>query len=306
MAVFRVDKTKDYTVMSNHHLRNTALSMKAKGLLSLMLSLPDNWDYTMFGLSTISADGQSSIRAAVAELENAGYLKRRRLRNDKGQLTETEYTILEQPETLANKAKQPICENPPLEKPTVVNPPVENPMLEYPPVGKPTVEIRTQLNTNISNTKITNTDSSSIYQSIPPDEPQRPPSRRVSQSDGMDMMDAMETYREIIYENIDYDLHLERYGSERIDELVQLMLDTICSRSESIRIDRSDFPVEVVKSRLLKLRHSHIEYVLDCLDKTTTKIHNIRSYLLTALYNSLTTLDSYYRAAVSHDLYGGP
>jgi len=112
MAVFRVDKIKDYTVMSNHHLRNISLSMKAKGLMSLMLSLPDNWDYTLSGLATISTDGLSSIRAAVAELEAAGHLKRRRIRNDKGQLAETEYTILEQPESGALSGTEPICENP--------------------------------------------------------------------------------------------------------------------------------------------------------------------------------------------------
>ena len=97
MAVFRVERTKDFTIMSNHHLRNRNLSLKAKGMLSLMLSLPDDWDYTMAGLAHICRDGLSCIRGTIAELEEHGYLKRRRLRNDKGQLTETEYTILERP-----------------------------------------------------------------------------------------------------------------------------------------------------------------------------------------------------------------
>jgi tRNA A37 threonylcarbamoyladenosine dehydratase len=79
------------------------------------------------------------------------------------------------------------------------------------------------------------------------------------------------------------------------------MLDVICTQNASIRIDRSEFPADVVKSRLLKLGHAHIEYVLDCIDETTTKIRNIRNYLLTALYNSFTTMDSYYRTAVNHD-----
>ena len=267
-----------------------------------MLSLPDNWDYTLFGLSTISTDGLSSIRAAVNELEEAGYLKRRRLRNDKGQLTETEYTILEQPEQLENTAKQPICDFPTLEKPTL-----ENPMLDFPTLGKPTLENRTQLNTNISNTEQSKTDLSSIHPSIPSGHSRQSSRPRAERQPGrMDMMDEMEAYREIIHENIEYEIHVEHYGSERIDELVQLMLDAICTRSPTVRIDRADFPSEVVKSRLLKVGFSHIEYVLDCLDKTTTKIHNIRSYLLTALYNSTVTMDSYYRAAVSHDLYGGP
>ena len=119
-------------------------------------------------------------------------------------------------------------------------------------------------------------------------------------------MDEIDTYREIIRKNTEYTILVEQYGQERIDELVQLMLDTVCSRSEIIRIDRADYPAEVVRSRLLQLGYSHIAYVLDCMDKTTTQIFNIKSYLLTALYNAPATMDSYYRAAVNHDFNGGP
>ena len=87
MAVFRIDKTRDYTVMSNHHLRNTSLSLKAKGLLSLMLSLPEDWDYTTKGLSKICKDGIDSICSTIKELEQHGYIIRQRVRNEKGQLT---------------------------------------------------------------------------------------------------------------------------------------------------------------------------------------------------------------------------
>ena len=97
MAVFRIEKTKDYTVMSNHHLRNNELSLKAKGLLSLMLSLPEDWDYTLRGLSKICKDGIDSIRVGVQELEAQGYLVRQRIRLPNGQLGSVEYTILEQP-----------------------------------------------------------------------------------------------------------------------------------------------------------------------------------------------------------------
>jgi hypothetical protein len=107
LAVFRVEKTKDYTVMANHHLRNTLLSLKAKGLLSLMLSLPENWDYTTKGLSCICKDGIDSINATVKELEEQGYVVRRRIRNEKGQLTSIEYTILEQPQHLDTRESQP-------------------------------------------------------------------------------------------------------------------------------------------------------------------------------------------------------
>ena len=100
MAVFRIEKTRDYTVMSNHHLRNTELSLKAKGLLSLMLSLPENWDYTTKGLARICKDGVDSICAGVRELEEQGYVVRERVRNPNGQLGAIEYTILEQPRYL--------------------------------------------------------------------------------------------------------------------------------------------------------------------------------------------------------------
>ena len=98
MAVFRVEKTKDFTIMSNHHLRNTELSLKAKGLLSLMLSLPEDWDYTTRGLASICKEGVDSVCATVRELEAAGYIIRRRIRDKNGQMRGMEYTVLEQPQ----------------------------------------------------------------------------------------------------------------------------------------------------------------------------------------------------------------
>ena len=97
MAVFRVERTHNYTVMSNYHLRDKSLSLKAKGLLSQMLSLPEDWDYTLAGLARINAEGRDAIRAAVQELERAGYILRSRVRDDKGCLRGTEYVIYERP-----------------------------------------------------------------------------------------------------------------------------------------------------------------------------------------------------------------
>ena len=153
MAVFRINKTRDYTVMSNHHLRNTSLSLKAKGLLSLMLSLPDNWDYTTKGLASICKDGIDSICSAVKELEQHGYIVRERVRNDKGQLTTIEYTILEQPETTLPEQEKPERENPVL----------DNPVLGKPEQGCPEQENPAQLNTNISNKDLSNTNTSTTY-----------------------------------------------------------------------------------------------------------------------------------------------
>ena len=127
MAVFRIEKTRDYTVMSNHHLRDMSLSLKAKGLLSLMLSLPENWDYTMKGLARICKDGIDSISGGIRELEEHGYLIRERVRGANGQLGSIEYTILEQPKEPTPAQEKPIRENPVQANPTLVTPVQEEP-----------------------------------------------------------------------------------------------------------------------------------------------------------------------------------
>ena len=120
-----------------------------------------------------------------------------------------------------------------------------------------------------------------------------------------DGMRERNAYRDLIMDIVEYDFLIERYSKERMDELVDLMLDTVCSKRDYITIAADDYPKEVVKSRLLKLNSGHIEYVFDCIDKNTTKVRNVRKYLLAALYNAPTTMDTYYRAEVNHDLYGG-
>ena len=116
----------------------------------------------------------------------------------------------------------------------------------------------------------------------------------------------IEQYRALIEENIDYDILLEEmpYEQERLEEIVGLMTDAVCSSRSHIRVAGSDFPAEVVKSRLLKLNAEHIRFVFDCLKKNTTEIRNIRQYLLTALYNAPVSINSHYAAQVNHDLYG--
>ena len=281
MAVFRVEKTRDYTVMANHHLRNKALSLKAKGLLSLMLSLPDDWDYTLKGLAKICRDGVDSIAAAVKELEDAGYVIRKRVRDQNGRVGEMEYTILEHPK-----------EDIPPERDFPVQ---ENPVQENPAQEKPEQEKRPQLNTKESNTQTSNMQKSNPILS------------NLTQTDdrmGTDEMMKRAQYRELLKENIEYDILTEnhRLDRERIDELLELMTDTVCTNRKMLRIAGDDYPAEVVKSRLLKLNSMHIEYVLECMAKNTTEVRNIRKYLLAALYNAPATIDSYYTSLVSHDM----
>lgn len=290
MAVFRVEKTRDYTVMSNFHLKDKSLSLKSKGLLTMILSLPDDWNYTTRGLAAICKEGVDSISSALRELETAGYLIRRRLRDVKGKITDTEYTIFERPR------------KPEAADPCTGQPDTPQPYTENPDMGKPCTDNTTQININQVIPKKSNMDESSTHQSI---SAKRKAPAFLPHSKPTDRMDEMEPYRELIMDNIEYDILTQQYGRERMDEIVELMLETICSKREYIRIAGDEYPREVVKSRMLKLTSVHVQYVFDCLDRNTGKVHNIKAYLLTALYNAPVTIDSYYRAEVNHDLYGG-
>ena len=288
MAVFRIDKTRDYTVMSNHHLRNTELSLKAKGLLSLMLSLPENWDYTTKGLAAICKDGIDSISSCIRELEKHGYIIRERMRNEKGQLTTIEYTILEQPKNTPPEREKPIR---------------ENPVLDIPAQAEPIQENTAQLNTNKSNIKELNTDISNTYPIKSYQKESKPTQPTKEKSDRIGY-DEVETYRQIIKENIDYDVlsvNLNRDAS-MLDEIVDLMTETVCTQKSSLVIAGDTYPAAIVKSKLLKLTSEHIEYVIDCMRENTSDIRNIKKYLLAALFNAPSTIDSYYTTKVNHDM----
>ena len=296
MAVFRIDKTRDYTVMSNHHLKNKALSLKAKGLLSLMLSLPDDWDYTTRGLAHICKDGIDSICSGVQELEEHSYVTRRRIRNEKGQLTEIEYTIMEQPVSADVESHSPKREKPVLDNPILGNPVLGNPKQAEPEQEKPA-----QLNTNRSKTNPFNTLSQNPYpiKSYPINPAE-------AGTDGMEK-DAMNEYREIVKENIEYSVMRDNfpYDHERLDEIVELMAETLCSQKATICIAGDDYPAASVKMKLLRINSLHIQYVFECLDKNTSEIRNIKKYLLAVLFNAPSTMGSYYKAQVNHDMYGG-
>ena len=284
MAVFRIEKTRDYTVMSNHHLKDRTLTLKSKGLLSMMLSLPDEWNYTTRGLAAICREGVDSIGVALKELETHGYIRRTQLRDEKGKITDTEYVIYEMPQ-----CEPPSSPGTPL--PGTAKPYTENPDMGIPDTAEPCTENPAQLNTNqVINNQRNN--SLNKYQSI--------------NLDGMDRMDERSEYEEIIKENLDYDILCQdpKFDKDRFREIMDIMLDAVCSTAPTIRINGEDMPQQVVKSRFLKLNSSHIEYVLEAMNKNPSDIRNIRAYLLTALYNASLTIDNYYSALVNHDFYG--
>ena len=285
MAVFRIERTRDYTVMSNHHLRNANLSLKAKGLLSMMLSLPEDWNYTTRGLAKICKEGVDAIGAALRELEAAGYIVRHKLRDRQGRISDTEYVIYEQPQ---------------LRKPDTDSPDTENPYMDKPDTEKPA-----ELNIEKSNTQKQN-----IYGSSTDSIPFRDcaadclPERK-----GRDAMSVteIENYRELILENIEYDCLKQRYPLylDDLNEIVELLVETVCARRKTTRISGADFPTEILRSRLLKLDSYPIEYVLDSLQKNTTQVRNIKQYLLAVLFNAPTTMYIHYTSLLNHDMHAG-
>ena len=314
MAVFRVERNTGYTVMSNHHLRNKELTLKAKGLLSQMLSLPEDWDYTLAGLSHINREKIDAIREAVKELEKAGYIVRSRERDEKGRLRGADYVIYEQPQPREPEAATSSEQPPILDLPTLENPTLDNPTLEKPTQEKPTLENPMQLNKDIQKTDLSkkeksNTDLSSNH-SIPILSPNPSPLREETaepERKGTEAADAYSVYEEIIKDNIEYEHFIKHTGidRERLDEIVSLILETVCTKRKTIRIAGDDYPAELVKAKFMKLNSSHIEFVFDCMKENTTKIRNIKQYLKAVLFNAPNTIDSYYTALVNHDMYGG-
>lgn len=265
MAVCRVERTGDYTTMSNHHLRNMEISLKAKGLLSVMLSLPDNWDYTIKGLSIINKEGLDSIRSTIHELELAGYVERQRIRDAKGRFRTAEYIIREKPIS-------PMSANPTL----VVS------AQEIPTQNNPTQISKEEI---IKDKSIT--DLSITHSFFQPQE-----------TEGMNGNDE----RNRIKNQIEYDCMAERYSKRQLDELVEIMLEVALNRSQTIRIGRDqEYPREYVQERFSKINASHIERVMEGIEDNQTPVKSTKAYLLAVLFNSVSTLDHYYTIQANAD-----
>lgn len=291
MAVFRIERTRDYTMMSNHHLRDKALSLKSKGLLSMMLSLPEDWNYTTRGLAKICKEGVDAIGGALRELESAGYIVRHQMRDRQGRISDTEYVIYEQPQPKASDTPQP----------DTASPDTENPYLDTPDTAEPYTEKPAQLNKD-RRSKEKEIPNGSITDTSNPDPIYPPTPLQGAGYDGM----GYEAAREIVRENIEYDILTQdpQQDKEQLDEVVDLMAETLCSRRQTIVVAGDEYPAEMVKEKLLRVNSMHIGYVFDCLKQNTTYVRNIKKYLLASLFNAPSTMGSYYSALVNHDMYG--
>lgn len=264
MGIFRVIKTKDYTVINNYLCKDRRLSLKGKGLLTVMLSLPEDWDYTIRGLSAILLEGERAISSTLKELEALGYLERNVLRNKRGIITDTEYIIYEQPK---NPVK--IDEEPPK---YAGLPQADFPLVDSADVESSHPDNGGQLNTNKLNTKELN----NILSSAKEAEPEIPV--------------TYEEAHDRITENIEYDrlLITNPEDMEMIDEIVGVMSDVVSSEADTVRINRKQVEYSQVRDRFLAVKRKHMEHILKALKTSETDIKSIRSYIKTCVYNSIT------------------
>lgn len=279
MAILKNESRAQYTVVLQSVIRDENLSLKALGLLVKLLSMPDNWHFSEQGLLSIfKNDGQSSVRSGLKELEQFGYLVRKRTRNEKGQVANVDWTIRETPLLPTKNDGAP--------PPHLENPITDNPHLVSPNLVSPNLEINLQSITKESKTK------KSITKSI---------------NQSKELMDRIDGFRELIKKNISYDSLRGDWlcGQDELTEMVEIMTEAVVSTGDTVRVGGEDKPTAVVAERLLKLDSRHIAYVMDCMNQNTKPIKNIRAYLLTALYNAPTTMSSHYKAEVQSDLFGG-
>lgn len=314
MTKYTIKKEKDFVQIPNSILTSPDISLKAKGILALMLSLPDNWKFSIEGIASKCKESKECIANAIKELETAGYIKRTMMHGNDGKITGMEYEIFEEPYTAVeaeehndekpcedkpctdnHSAEKPLTEDASEEKPLTDKPSTENPSMDLPVKEKPSEE-----NPWVNNIKINKKENNNILYNNTQSNP-IPSKNKISFN-----MSEIDKCRWMIKDNIDYYILVKRdyIPNDMLDEIVELMVETICSKNETITIASNTYPHELVKSKFLKINSDHIEYIIDCVSKNTTKVNNIKQYLLAAIFNAPNTIGSYFTTKVNHDLYG--
>lgn len=221
MSTFRINKNVNYTVMSNHHLQDKRLSLKAKGLLSYMLSLPDDWDYSLKGLTVGCKDGLDSVRTAVLELEEHGYVRRQKVRNAKGQIIDYDYQVYESP--VEDDPAVPGKEGGPSDPSASKSPksrmkPRSSPFLDFPNLAEPNLEKATQQNTNKQNTKRQSTNLSG----------------QTGKTADFDQMEAQ--VREEFRERLEIDTLAQRYDPDKLtSQHIEYIFDVLSNTTQPIK-----------------------------------------------------------------------
>ena len=269
MAIIRKRKNKgNYVIISRVFLKDKALNGRDRGVFSTILSLPGDWNLSVSGLAAILPDGETAIRASLNNLTKQGYLKKIQPKNADGTFSKCVYIIDENPYADA-------------EPETEDNPHSDLPHPDLPRPDEPdTVEHR-QYNNNKYNNKKNNINQ---YQSIYPD------------------ADEINEIREEVKDQIDYDYACMKFGEEKVDSIVDLMMEVYLSVG-TICIGKKQLLAEQVKNAFRKINMDHIQYVFNSIEQTSRekKIKNMKSYLLTALYNAPMTIEAYYASESNYD-----
>lgn len=311
--IFKIvkDKKQGFTIVPNQLAFDENISLKSTMLLIIMLALPPTWDLTIKGLAKLKKDGIDSIRTGINELEKAGYIIKKRVRNEKGQVQGTEYTVYETLDLNPNFKKGNSSPNnkentdfvPKLENPTQDKIPkyykTPEPKLDFPIQGKttksdkpelenPIVGNPTQLNTKLLNTKykyINPINQSSKYNNI----------NNTYRCGEMDKIDRKKI-KEKLKDQLNYEkLIIEKEADKKqINSIINILADAMSSNSQRIRVAGEIKPLTEVIERFNQLTDRHIAYVVECLNKNADKPRNIRAYLLTSLFNAPSTIDCYY------------
>lgn len=291
--VVRVIKDTNFTVMSNYHLRDNKLSLKAKGLLSLVLSLPEDWDYTIKGLLQFARDKNDSFAATLKELENNGYLNRERKRNEKGQVKGNKYYFYETPK-LNEKFTETKLESPKRENPVQV----KKPKRENPVQGKPVQENPVLLNKDILNKEKLNKD---ITNNLSYQSKDNIDSKAQDENKMIDEID-FKTKLEKVKQQVKYDNLISKYSNAQIDEIIELIAWCLCTSLQSLKINGTSTDIMLMRTKIAQLTDKHIEYILKCLEDNKTAIKNRRNYLLTCIYNAASSFKASKQKDTSYDL----
>ena len=296
MPVCRIMKENNYTRVSNHYLRDNSLSFKAKGLLTLMLSLPEDWDYTIAGLAQFTADGRVSIANTIRELEECGYIRRNQTRGENGAFAQNEYWIYEVPQTgeppcaenvetadldeeisenEASGNNEPLTEN----ISTAINDlSVSQPNLPIPLTDLPSTDIMLTGNCTQQIKELQKTEKPNLIR--------------------YDLMRARAADR------VEYVVLRQEFPKERLDELIDLIVEMESCQSETMLISGAVYPRDLVISRMRSLNAECIRYVLDCLREVKPQIKNIKKYLMASLFNAPATMESYIESRVAGKVFG--
>lgn len=295
MAIIRVQKDTNFTIIKNNIFLEKNISLKAKGLLTQMLSLPDSWDYTVAGLATLCKDGKDSITSALKELEQYGYVTRTRIRDEKGMLKDIEYIIREVPIQIVSNnpmsdfpkvdsstRQKPMTDFPKVDFSTYQKPMTNFPEVDKPKLEEPLAEKPMQLNTNELNNDLLNIQS---YLSS----------------------GKLEEITNKVKDQISYDdiIKFNPSSKKMCDEIVNILVETYLSNRSKYHLNQSDVSSILVKKRFQALTSDHIYYVVNQIQSTTTLIKNMHQYIFTALFNAPTTCACYFIQKAQSDMAEG-